>query len=321
MFIRVLQNPLLVRIGVLSFGIYMWHQPYLAFARYCVFESLGIPQLTVVAILIVITSISTYYFVETPFRSPHRTSARQALAFIGVLFVVSTGAAFHVYLLAGAIRDVPELEIEAGKTRRGLHSEYNHRIHEFDREFAEDGRINVLVLGNSFARDWGNVLLSSKFADQIDISYSDDQRSKSATLLRRAAQADVVFASTPDPDLPRHLNIDPQRFYALGTKNFGRSNGIFYNRKGVNYFKQRAHVDEEHLVANTIAKSQWGTHYMDYLGKVLDSRNTVPIFTPEEKFISQDCRHLTRFGAQYFARLFQPEFDLIFTSRRDGSDP
>jgi hypothetical protein len=37
----------------------------------------------------------------------------------------------------------------------------------------------------------------------------------------------------------------------------------------------------------------------------------VPVFTPSRKFISEDCRHLTRAGAQYFAQLFDAELGVI----------
>lgn len=36
---------------------------------------------------------------------------------------------------------------------------------------------------------------------------------------------------------------------------------------------------------------------------VLRQNGTVQVFTDDGRFISQDCRHLTRAGAQYYAKL------------------
>jgi hypothetical protein len=46
--------------------------------------------------------------------------------------------------------------------------------------------------------------------------------------------------------------------------------------------------------------------------KVIDENNTVPVFTPSLKFISQDTTHFTKAGAQYFAHLFAQDLDRIF---------
>ena len=44
-----------------------------------------------------------------------------------------------------------------------------------------------------------------------------------------------------------------------------------------------------------------------HFGAVLRPDGTVPVFSDQHKFISQDCRHLTRGGAQYYAGLLDLE--------------
>lgn len=61
----------------------------------------------------------------------------------------------------------------------------------------DDDRIKVVVIGNSFWRDWVNVLLESFIADELDISYiyanlSDLDESVAAKKSRLEA-ADYVF--------------------------------------------------------------------------------------------------------------------------------
>ena len=60
-------------------------------------------------------------------------------------------------------------------------------------------------------------------------------------------------------------------------------------------------------------KRDWGSRYIDYIGKVIDKNHTVPIFTPSHKFISQDTVHFTKAGAQYFAYLFEQDLKHIFS--------
>src|SRR5690606_23377821 len=67
---KLLQNNIMVGLGKVSFSLYMWHQPYLAFGRYFAFETLGFPELLVLALLIGATSLLSYRYIEKPFRDP-----------------------------------------------------------------------------------------------------------------------------------------------------------------------------------------------------------------------------------------------------------
>src|SRR5690606_5037785 len=155
------------------------------FARYFVFEDLGAQQLLVLAFLTGVTSLLSYRFIEQPFRDRQRVSNRAVLLFLGTLFVVSSTAATGIYLRSGVVKDVPELGLDAGNTRRGVHAAFNHQIHGWDKDFASQDRIRTLVLGNSFARDWVNVLLATPYASQLEISYINNYEHELAKLQRR----------------------------------------------------------------------------------------------------------------------------------------
>jgi hypothetical protein len=57
-------------------------------------------------------------------------------------------------------------------------------------------------------------------------------------------------------------------------------------------------------------KAQWGNQYVDLLKLSLMKDSSVVVFSDEQKFISQDCRHLTQNGAKYYARII--DFYQIF---------
>ena len=61
------------------------------------------------------------------------------------------------------------------------------------------------------------------------------------------------------------------------------------------------------------------TEFGDELKKLVDDQLTVPVFTPDGRFISQDCRHLTRAGARYFATLFDTEIRAMMAAAREAS--
>jgi hypothetical protein len=66
------------------------------------------------------------------------------------------------------------------------------------------------------------------------------------------------------------------------------------------------------LEKNSELKRQWKDRYIDLIGLLIDSNNKLPVFTKECKFISQDCRHLTKPGAIYIANLLENDLRLKF---------
>jgi hypothetical protein len=291
----LLSNPVSVWIGKISFSLYMWHQPVLAFARYAWVQEFEPQHLVALYALTIGLSVLTYVFVEQPFRNKQRVSTRTLLIVLGAGLLVANGSALFLYANAGVWRDIPELEIARDEVVRNQHALYNDRIHEYDRDFVDDGRLKVLVVGNSFARDWANVLLESRHADRLQISYIFNPKAGSP-VAARAAEADVFFWGTPSREKVLQWDLDPDELWAVGTKNFGTNNGIFYNHRGDDYLEQRTRMQTGTHDENDALRRMWGDRYLDYIGM----------------FISQDTRHLTRAGARYFAGLFDDRLGSIF---------
>ncbi len=70
-------------------------------------------------------------------------------------------------------------------------------------------------------------------------------------------------------------------------------------------------MEDQYYELNSQLKKEWADHYFDYIAKVTDNKGTMPVYTPNGKFISQDARHLTQAGAKYFATLFNEELSEI----------
>ena len=299
----LLSNPISVWTGKISFSLYMWHQPVLAFARYAWVQEFEPEHLIVLYALTLGLSVLTYVFVEQPFRNKQRVGTRTLLAVLGVGTLVANAGALYLYANAGVWKDIPELAITRGEVVRNQHALYNDRVHQYDRDFVDDARLKVLVVGNSFARDWANILLESRYAERLQISYIYNPKADSP-VAERAAEADVFFWGTPSREKVLQFGLDPDALWAVGTKNFGTNNGIFYNYRGDDYLEQRTSMQAGTVDENDALRRIWGDRYLDYIELVIDDDGRVPVFTPDGMFISQDTRHLTRAGARYFAAHF-----------------
>jgi hypothetical protein len=84
---RLLSTAPLVGIGLISYSLYLWHQPLFAFARIRLFEA--VPQhvyLLLIAAAIALAWLS-WRFVEKPFRDRRRIATMPALSAIGAVCV------------------------------------------------------------------------------------------------------------------------------------------------------------------------------------------------------------------------------------------
>lgn len=310
----LLENKIMVWLGKISFSLYMWHQIVLAFARYFVFEQVSVSGSVIVFGITIVLSVITFYFIEEPFRNIQIVKTRMLFSIISVCFVVTCGSAYYLYSIGGITRDVPELELKAseihvnkGDAKRNIHIEYNAKIYDLDKPFSDDKRIKVLIIGNSFARDFANILLESKLAKQLKISYTPDADT-CKDLNQRISSANFILFSdisiTQFNHILKRFNIDIKKVWNIGTKNFGLNNGLFYNMRGSkNYCKQRTFMKKGIAERNNSRRHQWGNKYINLIGLIIDKDGRVPVFTPDCKFISQDCEHLTHAGAVYFAQL------------------
>lgn len=308
----ILQNKLSVAIGLISFSLYMWHQVVLAYSRYFLFQKPQLAHMVLMFLGIVTLSVFSYYTIERPFRNKNRISTKITLSVLGVLFIVTTFPALYIYWKGGIIRDVPELGISRKDATRNIHAQYNARVFGYDKSFSDSlNTIKVLVIGNSFGRDWANVLLESKYNTLIEVSYIPNPF-ENPEFQSRADMADIIFYSTANRKDVNQLGIDGSKLFVVGTKNFGVNAGYFYNYSGDNYFLQRTSMEDGYLEENEKLSQEWGGRYIDLIAKILDKDNTVPVFTNQNMFISQDCRHFTKAGAVYFAYLFEDMLSKIF---------
>ena len=292
------KSKILSAIGKRSFSIFVWHQVMLALYRYSVSNRLTVPFLIGFFGLLAVISELSYRIIELKIQNTTKT-----VVVLAILALVVCGYSGFIYLRAGVVRDVPELAISTENIQRNMHSKYCDRIYSYKDGFEDNGKINVLVVGNSFARDWGNILLESEYGEQINLYFSVHFNE---SLLERIKAADRIFVFENFEDkVPDYVweNVDADIVYCIGTKNFGTCNGTIYSHRFSDYyFSQTVSLDPGYEALNREKKEKWGDHYIELIEPVLvDGR--VRVFSDDNMFLSQDCRHLTEAGAKYYARI------------------
>jgi len=167
----------------------------------------------------------------------------------------------------------------------------------------------LFIIGDSFGRDFANILNESDLSDQLEISYFFGVSAEQE--MDRVEKADFVFYGTNSWGVSEWVteNVDGNKLYVIGNKDFGNSNGIIYiNRSQKWYFDQTVRKSDDFLRQNEMLKQTYGEHYIDMTEPLLINKNEIRVFTEDHYFISQDCKHLTRFGARYYSEILDLSF-------------
>lgn len=286
-------------IGEMSYSIFIWHQPILAFSRYFYSSDISLSFIILYVFIIFVLSYFSYRYIEQKNKISLWINTSAC-----VLFIITNACAFFIYLKAGVVRDVPELYVNKNDVHRNMFAEYNDRIYVYDKDFPLDNKkLNVLVIGNSFARDWANIMLESNIKEKINLSYIFHINE---SYIDRIKNSNYIFYFGWKKDLPDYVweNIGAETpIYGIGTKNFGDSNGIIYkNRNKENYYNQLIKINPNFFKINKLLKQDWGDKYIDLLEIISNNKDSVIVFSPEKKFLSQDTRHLSKGGAEFFAK-------------------
>lgn len=295
-------NKWLTYIGAASFSIFIWHQVVFALTRYSFTNKLtDTASFLLVFLLIATLSVLSYHFVEK------LNKTKKTWICTILLLTLTTGYSLYVYNQAGVIRDIPELGVTKSDIHKGMWAEYCESGYKFDKDFSSSAKPKWYIIGNSFGRDFVNIIKESFIADSVEVSYSDPLAYQNKDI--RFAKADAVFLSSKgiDKNLIESVRSKCSRkskFYIVGEKNFGESNGQIYRHRFSDDFHQLTIAMEKgYQEKNEILKSQYSNCFIDMIAMVQQPNGNVRVFTDDGMFISQDCRHLTKAGAQYYAKL------------------
>lgn len=167
--LRILSTRLFVGIGLISYALYLWHQPVFTFMRHM---DISAPwQLTASLPLVVLASYLSYRYVETPVRRARQIPRKQIFAIAAVVSLTFIALGTVIVAKRGFLDRYPPEDVAIMENFTGLsdYSETAFNAAQF-RSFDDSGRIKVVISGDSHARDFFNMLREAGLEDRYQFT-------------------------------------------------------------------------------------------------------------------------------------------------------
>lgn len=160
---RLLGSPLFVGVGLISYSVYLWHQPVFAFVRHACLGQPSAATMAAACALVPALAMLSWHFVEQPFRDRDRIDRRGVLAasLTGLLLFLAIG--LYGYWQQDAVtqwrlRGVSAEARRKLRTRPALLADRDGVVipllQSADRPFSADSpKRKVLILGDSMSED------------------------------------------------------------------------------------------------------------------------------------------------------------------------
>ena len=339
---RILASTWLVKIGLVSYSLYLWHQPIFVFFRHLSLSDyivvIGIP-------LSLILSLFTYRFIETPFRDKLKFSMKRIFIYsavassvaivLGMILIFNDGFSHR---FAEADRKILNQFVHQGDYNQARFDQLKMRA------FKGDSKRRVLVVGDSYAKDLINVMYEGRMdtviqfsTKQINSECGNSYTSKNIdefipkTRARRCEwigryedprmrslmmEADEIWLASSWSDwvvdlMPETLAALSAQFDAeikvFGSKSFGNiSPSIMLEINPAQRYLYRQSASSEVLFTNQRLKAIIPKKVFVDLSYVSCGGDVAEcaIFTKEGLLISSDGGHLTRAGAKHLSGSF-----------------
>lgn len=338
---RLLANRIFVDIGLISYSLYLWHQPLFAFAKHQTQLHLSAWIIVTLCLISVLLAYVSRQFVELPFRNRSRIKKSNL-----IIYATTISAALVVFGVLGTIRQ-GDLGRYTSDELAVLGDHRQHNAYVWARKnllelkpFVSEAKTKILVIGDSFSADIINTIYESGVSKSTSISsigmssrclhfFSEQltsrahQKTDSTTGCSASTwykdrntfplleQADIILIagdwSDQDVDfMPKDYvnmtNLLGNKVYIVGTKGIDTDIGALANVP-VKY--RRSYIKPPSKKAKEINKKLellFGEKYFDVL-KLMCPEDKCSVFTQDLKLISFDSTHLTEAGARYLGVL------------------
>lgn len=304
-----IQSPV-VFIGTISYSFYLWHQPILAFIRVSLFDKPTSLEMCLGATAAFLLAIVTWRFVEQPFRSDSKIPKALFLKYTGASAALLIALGLSMHLSNGFSS---RLGVSDGAGSAGTTIAYNERVRSFRPSEVADSKLDlvVIVAGNSFARDFVNVILEGKPKEAVSLIYSeelsycaDDWSDEDRKLL--AASDIVIFAGGYYRRNCLDLtNRELQKFDVsvkyVGPKHFGRNLNPLIRYSAESRGSKALNIPPSVITANNAQRERIGDNYIDLIEILSDDNKTISAADEFGVLLSTDNIHLSQAGASLIA--------------------
>jgi peptidoglycan/LPS O-acetylase OafA/YrhL len=287
---RILSLPLFTKIGLISYSVYLWHQPLLAFARISHSNPLSLRISSSNVILSLVLAYFSWRFVENPFRNKEKFSRIFIFKSAALAAIIIILLAIGIIITSGTKRGSNQVESYLlNFESRLVQLEYVHQ--RFDPLQAlrfNSSMKKIAVIGDSFAMDFLNMAVENNKLTNYEIKTyyvnyicqiyagNEDKNQFIPEIMKKGCalkeydirsalplieQANIViFASKwaiwSAERLPmtiKTLNLPRQNqtLIVISSKDFGQINPIHYLNKTSAYRSElRNHMDPACVTAN-----------------------------------------------------------------------
>ena len=296
-------------LGVASYSLYLSHQVFFAFYRYIVNNVFSVAEYLWICAASIIIGIILYLIFEKPLSRyiSKRKSNMYRINGLCLVFAIGLCAiSIYYYKQGGLVHDIPELDLYVNGNNQ-TPEEYNSEPFALDKDFEDNDKKNILVIGDSFGRDWINVLREAGVDSVMNISFTDkaDEKTK-----ERISKADIIFVASNRPFLASYDydKIFPElfnrKFWRVGIKKFGEQFiGNIYNKRWSSRYYESSVKDYEQYRDIIIYETRmFKDRFIDMMAPVTNNDGSINLFTDDKKLITQDGLHLTKAGAKFYAQ-------------------
>ena len=171
---KILSSKPFVGIGLISYSLYLWHYPIFTFQKYEYFSN---DNNLYFLIFIFIVSTLSYYFIEKPFRNKNVINLNSFISVLAIILVMIISLNLSIIF-----KDGYKKRFDTKKIGSNLVLDNQFYQDEWDlyaEQVGEPGfvykdKINILIVGNSFARDFFNLFnLNKDLFKEYEFGYID----------------------------------------------------------------------------------------------------------------------------------------------------
>jgi peptidoglycan/LPS O-acetylase OafA/YrhL len=153
---QLLGSPVMTFVGRISYSLYLWHLPLLAFCRILAGRSLTALEVSGVLAAAFVAACSTYYLIENPIRFGRRSSAVTPALLTALAVLAVTGVAFAQNWLPARLSGPAVAELDRARTDWQFPLRHNPTIPFGARPVALAGHRaqTVLFVGDSHVQQY-----------------------------------------------------------------------------------------------------------------------------------------------------------------------
>ncbi len=311
---KILSTKILVGIGLISYSLYLWHQPIFAFARIYKQDIITDFESYIYVLLSAFLAFLTWKYVETPFRNKKIFSSFKIFCYsafmmiffisIGLYFHTSNGAPKRIFPLGGYERSTHEIKIanlNEVTAKKNLNNDLNNK--------------HIYILGDSFASDIAYLFSYHKPKIKFTLENSENPIKSicDVKLIKKLEQlhiSSIMFVYDEGFDLFCLNNVisalEEKKIKAIfiGTKQFGNNlNWLARLNSGERSMLCQAPNSEKIYFDLRDTSKIPEKNYFSFFS-TFGSNGCFPITNAAGELLSSDRQHFTIAGVEYFGKDF-----------------